>query len=191
MAARGRPLAWFCSPAKAGVQGGNKRRWRVAHWAPAFAGARSRPCDLGFTLVELMVVLALLGLAAAAVVLTLPASNGGAVTEATRFAARVASLRDRSVIEGRTHGLWVTASGYGFERRGPGREGPAWQPLNDGRLSRDDWRRGTMVSVDGSAQGRLAFDRVGLPGQAMRITFTTGDTTATVTIDAAGEVAVR
>jgi general secretion pathway protein H len=155
------------------------------------ARARPSPNDQGFTLVELMVVLALLGLAAAAVVLTLPASNGGAVTEATRFAARVAALRDRSVIEGRTHGLWVTASGYGFERRGAGGDGPAWQPLNDGRLSRDDWRRGTAVSVDGAAQGRLAFDRVGLPDRAMRIAFTSGDTGATVTIDAAGEVAVR
>jgi general secretion pathway protein H len=147
--------------------------------------------DQGFTLVELMVVLALLGLAAAAVVLTLPVSNGGAVAEATRFAARVAALRDRSVIEGRTHGLWVTASGYGFERRASGEDGPAWQPLNDGRLSRDDWRRGTAVMANGAAQGRLSFDRVGLPDRSMRVEFTSGDTSARVIIDAAGEVAVR
>lgn len=143
--------------------------------------------DNGFTLVELMVVLALIALAATAVVLTLPSANGGALAEATRFAARVASLRDRSVIEGRTHGLWVTASGYGFERR---REA-VWQPLDDGRLSRADWRAGTAVTVDGAPQGRLSFNRVGLPDRPMRVDFRAGDSAAGVVIDAAGEVAVR
>ena len=99
----------------------------------------------------------------------------------------MASLRDRSVIEGRTHGLWVTASGYGFERRAV----EAWQPLEDGRLSRADWRTGTAVTVDGSAQGRLSFNRVGLPDRPMRIAFRAGDSAAAVVIDAAGEVAVK
>ena len=146
-----------------------------------------RSAEHGFTLVELMVVLALMALAATAVVLTLPSAGGGAMAEATRFAARVASLRDRSVIEGRTHGLWVTASGYGFERRAA----EAWQPLEDGRLSRADWRAGTAVTVDGAAQGRLSFNRVGLPDRPMRIAFRAGDSAAAVVIDAAGEVAVR
>lgn len=143
--------------------------------------------DRGFTLVEMMVVLTLIGLAAAAVILTLPPSGGSALTDATRFAARVAALRDRSVIEGRTHGLWVTASGYGFERRAA----DAWQPLDDGRLSRSDWRTGTAVTVDGAAQGRLSFNRVGLPDRPMRVDFRNGETGAAVVIDAAGEVAVR
>ena len=52
----------------------------------------------GFTLVELMVVLALVGLAAAAVVLTMPPPDGGTRSEATRFAARVAALRDRAAV---------------------------------------------------------------------------------------------
>jgi general secretion pathway protein H len=142
----------------------------------------------GFTLVELMVVLALIGLAAAAVVLTMPAPDGGTRSEATRFAARVAALRDRAVIEGRAHGLWVTASGYGFERR----VGDGWQPLDEGRLSRADWRRGTRVTVDGQPQGRLSFDRVGLPSRAMTVEFAAGDSgRARVSIDGAGEVAVR
>jgi len=143
--------------------------------------------EAGFTLVELMVVLALLGLATAAVVLSLPPSGGGASVQATRFAARVAALRDAAVIDGRPHGLWVTASGYGFEQRVAGQ----WQPLNDSRLARADWAGGTAVTVNGTAQGRLAFDRVGLPTAPLRIDFTSGGTSASVIIDASGEVAVR
>ena len=145
------------------------------------------PPDAGFTLVELMIVIAILGLASAVVLLSLPIADGGVRTEATRFAARAAALRDRAVVQGRTMGLWATASGYGFEQR----SGGAWQPLNDRTLPRADWGSGTAVSVGGAAQGRLAFDRVGLPNAPMTIDLTAGSTRAQVTIDAAGEVAVK
>lgn len=151
------------------------------------AGGRKNASQEGFTLVELMVALALIGLATAAIVLTLPAPGGGAAGEATRFAARVAALRDRAVIEGRTHGLWVSASGYGFERRTL--DGAT--PLTDGRLARADWRAGTAVSVDGVAQGRLSFDRIGLPDRPMTVAITSGESTASVAIDAAGKVSVK
>ena len=134
-----------------------------------------------------MVVIAIIGLAASVVVLTLPPAGGGAVSEATRFAARVAALRDRAVIEGRGYGLWVSASGYGFERR----EGEVWAPLDDGRLARADWSGGTTATVNGQPQGRVAFDRVGLPDHAATVTLASGETRATIIIDAAGEVRVR
>lgn len=159
----------------------------VTPWAPAFAGALSRGRESGFTLVEMMVVITIIGLAAAAIVLTLPAANGGARAEATRFAARVASLRDRAVIEGRGYGVWMTASGYGFERRA----GDRWAQVEDGRLSRADWRSGTAATVNGQPQGRVSFDRVGLPDRPATLSLQTGGDTATVTIDAAGEVSVR
>lgn len=152
---------------------------------------RPRPCgardERGFTLVELMIVLVIIGLASAVVVLTLPAANGGARAEAITFAARAAALRDRAVVEGRTMGLWATASGYGFERR----EGGQWAPLTDRTLARDDWRRGTAVSIDGGNQGRLSFDRVGLPDAPMTLEFTAGGSVAKVVINAGGEVAVQ
>ena len=141
----------------------------------------------GFTLVELMIVIVIIGLASAVVVLTLPAANGGARAEAVKYAARAAALRDRAVIEGRTMGLWATASGYGFEKRESGQ----WTPLADRTLARDDWNAGTAVSVDGGGQGRLSFNRVGLPDAPMTLDFTAGGTEARVVIDAAGEVAVR
>ncbi len=134
-----------------------------------------------------MVVLAILGLAAAAVVLTLPAANGGAMAEADRFAARVANLRDHAILDGRSYGLWVSASGYGFEQRRDGK----WQALEDGRLARSDWRAGTVVLVDGAAQGRLTFNRIGITDAPMRVTVRAGETRATVAIDAGGEVRVE
>lgn len=153
----------------------------------AHAITAPRTSEGGFTLVEMMVVITIIGLAAAAIVLTLPAANGGARAEATRFAARVASLRDRAVIEGRGYGVWMTASGYGFERR----QGDRWAPVEDGRLSRADWRSGTAATVNGQPQGRVSFDRVGLPDRPATLALQTGGDTATVTIDAAGEVSVR
>lgn len=143
--------------------------------------------NAGFSLVELMVVLLLIGLAATAVVLTLPAGAGDARAQATRFAARVAALRDRAVIESRPMGLWATASGYGFE----GRAGDGWVPLTDRTLTPADWQAGTAVAVDGAAQGRLTFDRLGLPDAPLRLDLTQGGGSATVLVTAAGEVELR
>ena len=62
----------------------------------------------GFTLVELMVALALMALAATAVILTIRPGSGDAQAQAARFAARAAAIRDRAVIEQRSYGLWVS-----------------------------------------------------------------------------------
>ena len=48
----------------------------------------------GFTLVELMVVLFIIGLAATAVVLAVPEQGGSLQAEAERFAARAKAARD-------------------------------------------------------------------------------------------------
>lgn len=141
----------------------------------------------GFTLVELMVVLALMALAATAVVLTLRPGGGDARQQATQFAARTAALRDRAVVEGRSFGAWVTVSGFGFEQRIDG----IWQPLEDGRLSRRDWPAGMAVSVNGASQGRVTFNRIGLPERPVTVALTIGDSSASVAIDASGDVRVQ
>ena len=146
-----------------------------------------RSPQAGFTLVELMVALALMALAATAVILTIRPGNGDARAQATLFAARAAAVRDRAVIEQRSYGLWVSPTGFGFERRVDG----AWQRIDDERGSRRDWQSGTAISVDGTNQGRVRFNRVGLPDHAMIVEMTQGGDNAIVRIDAAGDVAVQ
>ena len=69
------------APTKAGAR---RRRW--PSWAPAFAGAPSRPRrerEGGFSLVELMVVIVIIGLLATIVIINvMPAADRAAVTKA-------------------------------------------------------------------------------------------------------------
>src|SRR3546814_212063 len=76
----------------------------------------------GFTLVELMVVVAIIGFVSAAVVLAMPDPRGRVIDDADRFAARVAAARDEAVITARPMGVWVSPSGYGFLRREAGQD---------------------------------------------------------------------
>lgn len=140
----------------------------------------------GFSLVELMVALVILGLAATAVVLTLPSAASGLNGEAARFAARAAALRDRAVVEARPMRLWVSASGYGFEMR----QGLQWTPLNDRTLSRSDWPTGVEVQWNDATQGRIAFDRLGLPDNGGVLRLAADNGSQTVHIDAAGNVRI-
>jgi general secretion pathway protein H len=141
----------------------------------------------GFSLVELMVVLALLGLAAGAVILTMRPPGGDALSEASRFAVRAAALRDRAVVEGRPMRLWVAASGYGFEER----HSEVWAATTDRSLQPHDWPDGVAASVNGAAVARISFDRLGLPDQAVTLQLRRGDGEAAVSIDAAGGVRVQ
>lgn len=107
----------------------------------------------GFTLVELLIVLTILGLLSAAVVIALPDARGSVREEALRFAARVGQARDRAVIEARPVAVRVTADGYAFERR----RGREWQPVET--IAWDD-----EVAPEGDAL--LLFDPTGLADPA-------------------------
>ena len=119
----------------------------------------------GFTLVELMVTMTVMALLASAVLWALPSPGGRVTDEALRFAARVRAARDGAVVDARPVSLWVTAGGYGFDRRVSGRWLPAGAPL---RVER--WAEGTRADA-GEASGRLrvVFDPTGLPDRAADI----------------------
>jgi general secretion pathway protein H len=140
----------------------------------------------GFTLVELMVVLFLIGLAATAVVLTVGSARRGAGSQAEQFAARVAALRDRAVIESRPFAFWVRPSGYGFETR----DGRQWRPLDKKPFATTDWRAPLTANVQGRRVVRVSFDANGLPSAPMDVTLSGGTAPLRVKLDAAGNVDV-
>ena len=135
-----------------------------------------------------MVVVTLIGLLAAAVVVNLPDPRGRLTGTAERFAARVAAVRDRAVIEQRPMGLYATPSGYGFEGWRDGR----WEPFTDGPFAANDWPAGTTLATEAGEPGaRLAFDALGLPDQPTVLTLSRDDARETVAVDAGGDVVVR
>jgi general secretion pathway protein H len=139
----------------------------------------------GFTLVELMVVLAILALAATAVVMTMPGEERGVRGEADRLAARLAAARDVAVIEGRSVAVHFAPSGYGFERRVEG----AWQPLPGRAFAQRAWPQGVRFAARGGQdRARILFDRIGTSPTPQALTLTGGDAREIIGVSATGEI---
>lgn len=154
---------------------------------PIFAANNSRrvASEAGFTLVELMVALAIMGLAAAAVVMTLPDGGGALRDEADRLSARIAAVRDLAVVEGRGTAAVVQASGYGFERRQAGE----WQPLQDRAFRWREWPAGVSFTMSGEGvQARIQFSRLGTSPTPQSLTLTNGEAQERIHISASGEI---
>ena len=159
---------------------------RPVPWAPAYAGARASADARGFTLLELMVVLTIIGFLSAAVVLAIPDPRGRVVEDADRFAARVAAGGDEAVGTARPMGLWVSASGYGFQRR----DGDAWTPLDEKPFATANWKSGTRALVGKDGRQQIAFDGTGLPTDPLTVTLAREGERISVTVDMAGKVVV-
>lgn len=110
----------------------------------------------GFTLVELLIVLTILGIMSAAVILALPDSRGSLVAEAERFAARAAAAQERAVMDSRALAIRVTGTGYGFDRRIKGE----WQALNAEPFVDRAWGEGVSAGLGAQGQ-RIVFDSTG------------------------------
>lgn len=159
---------------------------------PIFAEIARRPAPgrttartTGFTLVELMVVLAILALAATAVALTIPGEERGVRNEADRLAARLAAARDIAVIEGRGVAVNFAPSGYGFERRIAG----TWQPLPGRAFQPRNWPSDVRFSVGGGPDAaRVLFDRVGTSPTPQAIILSGGEAREIVRVSATGEI---
>lgn len=143
----------------------------------------------GFTLVELMVVLTIMGLFAGAVVMTMGNLRGGSSESANRLGARLAAARDEAIVSGNPIAGWVSASGYGFDRFERGR----WEPMSVRPFEGANWDSGTEVRVAGAAEGRarIRFDSLGLPDAPLSLRLARNGETSRIDIAANGDVKVR
>lgn len=144
--------------------------------------------EAGFSLVELMVALAIAGLAATAVILSLPATTATPAIAAQRLAVRLAAARDMAVIAGRPVAVTLDAAGYAFALRRDG----AWVDPADRRLRRQAWPAGVALvpsAGQGSAQ-HLVFDVMGMANAPLSITLSAGNGAAVVHVARDGAVAV-
>ncbi len=140
--------------------------------------------ESGFTLVELMVVLVIVGLTAAAVVLAIPDPGGGLRGEALRLAARTDAARERAMMDNRPVALVLKEGGYGFEWRTDGE----WRAIAERPFVAQDWSEGTRAALDGG-ESRIVFDSTGFAEPA-RLRLVRGKEEAQVEVVDGGRVRV-
>ena len=119
----------------------------------------------GFTLVELLVVLVIVGLMASVVVLSFPGGGSALEEDAQRFAARTAALRDNAILQSRPMAVQVTPSGYSFLERRRG----SWSVLEDKPFTSTNWSSGVSAALGENGSLLLSFESTGLPSEPVEI----------------------
>lgn len=143
--------------------------------------------DGGFTLVELMIVITIIGLASAVTVWAMPDPRGRVADEAARFALRTRAAHDEAIVAARPVSVWVSAGGYGFDQRLAG----SWTAMTEKPLRVERWMEGTRAAVpDLSGRVRVTFDPTGLADRPLDVRLQRRGAAATVRIGADGSVAV-
>ncbi len=101
--------------------------------------------ERGLTLVELLVVIVILGLASSLVLLNAPPSRAVVERDALRLAADVKVALDEMVMTGANYRLLIDAAGYGFERYAGGE----WKTEGiDRAFQRAEFDRGVVATVE-------------------------------------------
>lgn len=111
--------------------------------------------ERGFTLVEMLAVIFVIGLASALVVLTMPPPEGPVEKAAERFAMLSQRAADEAIVTGDVVGLRIDERGYEFARY----RGGAWIALPG--FEGDDWPLGATVALESEAlsQARRMAER--------------------------------
>lgn len=123
------------------------------------------PHETGFTLVELMIVLVILGLMASIVVLSFPDGSNDLEQDAQKFAARTAALRDNAILQSRPMAVQVTPSGYSFLERRKG----AWSVMEDKPFRSTNWSNGVTAEVGETGPLLISFESTGLPSDRAEV----------------------
>jgi general secretion pathway protein H len=142
--------------------------------------------DSGFTLIEMMVVLAILGLAAGAILLTAPDSRRSLIQEAERFAAHLVRAKEEAVLTNRTIDVRITPEGYAFGAVSRGLH----RPLDERPFGPVEWSEDTTaILTDTDQRSRIAFDSTGIATPAAVDLFRS-DGHVRVAVDIAGSVRI-
>lgn len=141
--------------------------------------------ERGFTLVELLIVLTIIGLMSAAVVLAMPDPRGSLVAEAERFAARAHAAQERAIMDARPMAIRVTSLGYGFDRREDGE----WKAMDEEPFADRPWGEGTSAGVPAQSAQRIVFDTTGA-AEPMKLMLLRDDDQLLVEIGADGKARV-
>lgn len=140
--------------------------------------------DSGFTLVELLIVLTIIGLLSAVVVLALPSKGGGLGGEATRFAARAKALQDKAIIDSRATSIVVGPGGYAVQERAEGE----WRPMRGVPATQVPWEAGTTALLP-YGEERIVFSSTGAE-EASRIVLQRDGTQIAIDVLPGGDVQV-
>lgn len=138
---------------------------------------------LGFSLVELLVVLLVMGLLASVAVLTMPGDEAKLRGEAERLAARTVAARDEAITAAAPVALVVGDAGYYFEQRVNGQ----WQPLGARGFDLTTWDAGTRATTS-RTRSRIVFDSLGLASSDAAVRLARGPRALTVRIARDGRV---
>lgn len=140
----------------------------------------------GFTLVELLVVLVIIGMMSAVVVLAIPDPRGSLTQEAERFAARAKAAQERAIMDAKAVSVRVTDVGYGFDRR----ERSGWTAMEARPFADQRWIDGTTAAVGGTGAARIIFDSTGAAEPA-QVVLQRGDDRVAVDIGYDGSIRVQ
>jgi general secretion pathway protein H len=135
----------------------------------------------GFSLIEMLVALAVMALVTGLVIFTGPASGGSLAAETDRFIVSLASARDLALIERRTVTVEISETGHATTVHS--RLAPATRPV-----APEGWIKGTTIATsDGRLPALVTFDPVGLTEPAT-FTFYRDGAMQRIAIDSSGEI---
>lgn len=142
--------------------------------------------EAGFTLVELMIVIVIMGLMASIVVMTVGDGRPSLAAEVDQFSARLNRAKEEAVLTNRPVGVEVTTEGYAFRVRRKGR----WEELKEGPFKPVVWSEGLETSTDQPGPvAQVNFEATGA-AEPLRVTLSRKSKQVDVTVDAAGNVRV-